>query len=35
MSSVSDEFGIFEMPYIIKDRAQMGRVEDALLDSVL
>ena len=35
MSSVADEFGIFEMPYIIKDRDHMGRVEDALFDSVL
>lgn len=35
MSSVSDEFGVFEMPYIIKDRAHMNRVEHALMDSVL
>jgi tripartite ATP-independent transporter DctP family solute receptor len=35
MSSVSDEFGVFEMPYIIKDREHMNRVEDALMDSVL
>ena len=35
MSSVADEFGIFEMPYIIKDRDHMGRVEEALMDSVL
>ncbi len=35
MSSVADEFGIFEMPYIIKDRDHMGRVEDALMDKVL
>lgn len=35
MSSVSDEFGIFEMPYIIKDREHMGKVEDALFDSVM
>ncbi len=34
MSSVSDEFGIFEMPYIIKDREHMGKVEAALMDSV-
>jgi len=27
MSSVSDEFGIFEMPYIIKDRDHMKRVQ--------
>ncbi len=35
MSSVADEFGVFEMPYIIKDREHMNRVEYALLDSVL
>ncbi len=35
MSSVADEFGVFEMPYIIKDRVHMNMVEDALLDSVL
>lgn len=35
MSSVSDEFGIFEMPYIIKDRTHMKAVEGALFDKVL
>ena len=35
MSSVSDEFGIFEMPYIIKDRAHMAKVEAKLFDSVM
>jgi len=35
MSSVADEFGIFEMPYIIKDREHMGKVEETLFDSVL
>lgn len=35
MSSVADEFGVFEMPYIIKDRAHMKRVEGAILDKVL
>jgi len=30
MSSVSDEFGIFEMPYIIKDREHMKRVQKEL-----
>ncbi len=35
MSSVSDEFGVFEMPYIIKDRGHMKRVEGAIMDSVL
>src|SRR6266852_1626750 len=27
MSSEVDLFGIFEMPYIVKDRAHMGRIE--------
>jgi tripartite ATP-independent transporter DctP family solute receptor len=27
MTSESDLFGIFEMPYIVKDRAHMGRIE--------
>ncbi len=35
MSSVSNEFGVFEMPYIIKDREHMKKVEGALFDSVL
>jgi tripartite ATP-independent transporter DctP family solute receptor len=35
MSSVADEFGVFEMPYIIKDRNHMGKVEDTLFESVL
>ena len=30
MSSVADEFGVFEMPYIIKDRDHMKRVQDKL-----
>jgi len=30
MSSVSEEFGIFEMPYIIKDRDHMKRVQEKL-----
>ncbi|MGF1445987.1 MAG: TRAP transporter substrate-binding protein [Pikeienuella sp.] len=33
MSSVDDTFGIFEMPYIIKDREHMKRVIDALGDT--
>jgi tripartite ATP-independent transporter DctP family solute receptor len=32
MSSVSDVFGIFEMPYIIQDRDHMRRVQDAMMD---
>lgn len=35
MSSVSDEFGVFEMPYIIGDRDHMKRVEGAILESKL
>lgn len=35
MSSVSDEFGIFEMPYIIKDRAHMAKVEGKLFETVM
>ena len=35
MSSVADEFGVFEMPYIIKDRDHMKRVEGKIFDSVL
>ncbi|MEO1204727.1 MAG: TRAP transporter substrate-binding protein [Pseudomonadota bacterium] len=34
MSSVSDEFGVFEMPYIIKDRDHMRRVQEAMMDTV-
>jgi len=33
MSSVADEFGVFEMPYIIKDREHMKRVQAALGDT--
>lgn len=34
MSSVADEFGVFEMPYIIKDRDHMRRVQGKMMDSV-
>lgn len=34
MSSVSPEFGVFEMPYLIKDRAHMKRVVAGLNDKV-
>ncbi len=34
MSSVADEFGVFEMPYIIKDRDHMRRVQAEMMDSV-
>lgn len=33
MSSVDDTFGVFEMPYIIKDRDHMRRVQGALGDT--
>lgn len=33
MSSVADEFGVFEMPYIIKDRGHMRRVQAELMDT--
>lgn len=32
MSSVNDVFGIFEMPYIIRDRDHMRRVQGAMMD---
>lgn len=35
MSSVDPAFGVFEMPYIIKSRDHMKRVEDAILESKL
>ncbi len=34
MSSVTPEFGVFEMPYLIKDRAHMKRVVASLNDKV-
>lgn len=34
MSSVADEFGIFEMPYIIKDRDHMKKVQAEIGESV-
>ena len=33
MSSVDDKFGVFEMPYIIRDRDHMRRVQDAMMDT--
>ncbi|WP_436643046.1 TRAP transporter substrate-binding protein [Microbaculum sp. FT89] len=33
MSSVSDTFGVFEMPYIIQDRTHMKRVTDEMGDT--
>ena len=35
MSSVAPEFGVFEMPYIIKNRDHMLKVQAAIGDSVL
>ncbi len=34
MSSVAPEFGVFEMPYIIKDRQHMKRVVEKLNDKI-
>lgn len=34
MSSVADQFGVFEMPYIIKSRDHMKRVQTAIGESV-
>jgi len=28
MSTVADEFGVFEMPYLVQDREHMGRIEE-------
>ncbi|WP_420349066.1 TRAP transporter substrate-binding protein [Pelagibius sp.] len=33
MSSVADEFGVFEMPYIIQNREHMRRVQAELMES--
>lgn len=30
MSSVADEFGLFEMPYLVEDRAHMKRIEEEI-----
>ena len=35
MSSEADLFGMFEMPYLVKDRAHMGRIEKAIFWSKL
>lgn len=35
MSSEADLFGVFEMPYLVKDRAHMGRIERDLFWSKL
>jgi tripartite ATP-independent transporter DctP family solute receptor len=35
MSSENDLFGVFEMPYLVKDRAHMGRIEKAVFWSKL
>jgi tripartite ATP-independent transporter DctP family solute receptor len=31
MSTVADEFGLFEMPYLVKSRDHMARIEDQIL----
>jgi tripartite ATP-independent transporter DctP family solute receptor len=35
MSTLSDKFGIFELPFLIRDRAQIQRVGKTLLDQYL
>lgn len=35
MSTVHDEFGVFEMPYIIKDRNHMSKVEKEVVNPIL
>lgn len=35
MSTVADEFGLFEMPYLVKNRDHMGRIEDEIFWSKL
>jgi TRAP-type C4-dicarboxylate transport system substrate-binding protein len=30
MSSVADEFGVFDMPFLVKDRGHLARIEDQL-----
>ena len=30
MSSVADEFGLFDMPFLVKDRAHLGRIEQEI-----
>ena len=35
MSSVVDQFGLFEMPYLVKDRAHMARIEQEIFWSQL
>jgi tripartite ATP-independent transporter DctP family solute receptor len=31
MASVTDEFGLFDMPYLVKDRAHMAKIEKEIL----
>jgi tripartite ATP-independent transporter DctP family solute receptor len=31
MASVADEFGLFDMPYLVKDRAHMARIEKKIV----
>ena len=35
MSSIAGEFGVFDMPFLIKDRAHVKRIEDEMLGSDL
>ena len=31
MATVADEFGVFDMPYLVKDREHMARIEDKIV----
>jgi len=35
MSTVSDQFGLFEMPYLVQSRDHMGRIEDEIFWATL
>lgn len=35
MSSIAGEFGVFDMPFLIKDRAQVKKIEQEMLPTVL
>ena len=30
MSSIADEFGVFDMPFLVEDRAHLGRIEEEI-----
>lgn len=35
MSTVADEFGLFEMPYLVRDREHMKRIEAEIVEPIL